>query len=319
MTEQVDVVIAGSGFGGSITAFRLAELYRAAGTDPRSIVVLERGRRFRHVDFKQSMHVDHLSSVYNLIQGQGCQVVTANAVGGGSNLYLAASLRSPSETFERRDRGPGDGPERRMWPDPISRATLNPYYERAERGLRVNAPDRGTRCPKSGGLWAATLAAAGHTCDRVPLASARALREREVVPHRLHLRRQELADHQLPRQRRALGVQVRPASRSVGAPVQRAAVPLRRHRAVIDRDPPAERLASRSSARCSCCRPARWATPPILMRSRNDLPALSDHVGKHLGVNGDHVAAIEYDPQKVRDVLGSRATASSTRASRSPR
>ena len=43
---------------------------------------------------------------------------------------------------------------------------------------------------------------------------------------------------------------------------------------------------------------------PILMRSRNDLPALSEQVGRHLGVNGDHIAAIEYDPRKVRDVLG---------------
>ena len=78
--------------------------------------MLERGRRYRHTDFRQSMDIDHLSDVYELIQGQGAQVVTANAVGGGSNLYLAASLRAPSETFERRDRRPGDGPDRRMWP-----------------------------------------------------------------------------------------------------------------------------------------------------------------------------------------------------------
>ena len=31
---------------------------------------------------------------------------------------------------------------------------------------------------------------------------------------------------------------------------------------------------------------------------------MSAQVGKHLGVNGDHMAAIEYDEQKVRDVLG---------------
>jgi len=42
---------------------------------------------------------------------------------------------------------------------------------------------------------------------------------------------------------------------------------------------------------------------PILMRSRNDLPSLSGQVGKHLGVNGDHVAAVEYDPRRVREVL----------------
>src|SRR5437588_1014649 len=140
MAEQVDVVIVGSGFGGSITAFRLAELYRAAGADPRSIVVLERGRRLKHTDFRQSMDINHLSNVYNLIQGNGAQIVTANAVGGGSNLYLAASLRAPTETFERRDRRAGDGPPRRMWPDPISRRTLDPFYRRVELGLRVNRP-----------------------------------------------------------------------------------------------------------------------------------------------------------------------------------
>jgi choline dehydrogenase-like flavoprotein len=140
MAERVDVLIAGSGFGGAITAFRLAELYHAAGADPKAIVVLERGRRFKHTDFRQSMDVGHLSSVYSLIQGQGAQVVAANAVGGGSNLYLAASLRSPTETFERRDRRPGDGPERRMWPSQISRRTLDPHYALAEAGLRVNRP-----------------------------------------------------------------------------------------------------------------------------------------------------------------------------------
>ena len=75
MAERVDVLIAGTGFGGSISAYRLAELYRAAGVNPSSVLVLERGRRRRHVDFKQSMHVEHLSDVYQLIQGQGAQVV----------------------------------------------------------------------------------------------------------------------------------------------------------------------------------------------------------------------------------------------------
>src|SRR3712207_5891918 len=138
MAERVDVLIAGSGFGGSITAYRLAELYRAAGADASVIHVLERGKR--HERFKQSMHIDHLSDVYVLIQGDGAQIVVGNGVGGGSNVYLAASLRSPRETFERRDRRPGDGPDRRLWPDSISRRTLDPYYARAERALRVARP-----------------------------------------------------------------------------------------------------------------------------------------------------------------------------------
>jgi enediyne biosynthesis protein E9 len=35
------------------------------------------------------------------------------------------------------------------------------------------------------------------------------------------------------------------------------------------------------------------------------MPSLSSHLGKHLGVNGDHIAAIEYDDEaKVRELLG---------------
>src|ERR671929_2227339 len=140
MAERVDVCIIGSGFGGSISAYRLSELYRAAGADPKNILVLERGARFKHTDFRQSMAIGNLARIYNLIQSSGgagsiiapgpngVQVVTANAVGGGSNLYLAASLRAPREVFERRDRAPGDGPARRMWPAAISRASLNRYY-----------------------------------------------------------------------------------------------------------------------------------------------------------------------------------------------
>src|SRR5207248_6032700 len=44
-------------------------------------------------------------------------------------------------------------------------------------------------------------------------------------------------------------------------------------------------------------------TPPILLRSQNDLPSLSPQVGRNLGSNGDHIAAIEYDPDRVRRVL----------------
>src|SRR5205823_5140726 len=69
--EQVDVCIVGSGFGGAISAWRLAELYRAAGVDPARILVLERGRRYKHTDFKQSMYVGHLSDIYLLIQSSG--------------------------------------------------------------------------------------------------------------------------------------------------------------------------------------------------------------------------------------------------------
>ena len=62
MIQRVDVCIVGSGFGGSISAYRLAELYRAAGQSP-SVLVLERGRRHQHTDFHQSSDLDNLGAI----------------------------------------------------------------------------------------------------------------------------------------------------------------------------------------------------------------------------------------------------------------
>ena len=305
MAERVDVVIAGSGFGGAIAAYRLAELYHAAGADPRSIVVLERGRRFGHTDFAQSMDVGNLSKVYDLVQGQGMQVVTANLVGGGSNLYLAASLRAPSETFERRDRRPEDGPDRRMWPAALSRRTLNPYYARAEKGLRVRRPTW-KQVSKSGGLWAATLNEAGHTCDRVPVAisAKRCVNAKWCHTGCIFGAKNSLITNYLAAAEQ-LGVQVR-TLQEVQSVRQSSARPYRFIASVNSLDPDTKQSSATTELECKTLILATGAMgdAPILMRSARDLPALSGHVGHHLGSNGDHVAAIEFDPQKVHDILG---------------
>jgi choline dehydrogenase-like flavoprotein len=305
MAERVDVLIAGSGFGGSITAYRLAELYRAAHADAGSILVLERGKRYGHTDFHQSMDIDHLSSVYQLVQGQGAQVVTANAVGGGSNLYLAASLRAPTETFERRDRRPGDGPARRMWPRAISRRSLNPYYARAERGLRVNQPGW-DQVSKSGGLWAANLHATGHTCDRVPLAISpdRCVNAKWCHTGCVFGAKNSLITNYLSAAEH-LGVRVRPLS-EVQSVRQSSARPYRYVVTVATIDPETRQPSGFHEVECKVLVLATGAmgNPAILMRSSAALPSLSPQVGRHLGVNGDHVAAVEYDPRKVQRVLG---------------
>jgi enediyne biosynthesis protein E9 len=317
VAERVDVCIVGSGFGGSISAWRLADLYQQAGADPSRIVVLERGRRFKHTDFRQSMDIDHLSNVYNLIQssqGTGGQMVVANAVGGGSNLYLAASLRSPSETFERRDHHPDDGPDRRMWPKEISRQTLNRYYRKVELGLRVRQPSW-SEVSKSGGLWAAALRAAGHTCDRVPVAIdfGRCVNAKWCHTGCIFGAKNTVNTNYLASAERA-GVRVRP-NRQVES-VRQSDANASGYRYVVrasamdnEGDNPS-RAPTGQSEEIECkvliLSAGAMGTPPILMRSKNDLPSLSTHVGRHLGVNGDHVGAIEFDPQKVRDVLGLR-------------
>jgi choline dehydrogenase-like flavoprotein len=314
MAERVDVCIVGSGFGGSISAWRLAELYQAAGVDPSKILVLERGARFKHTDFRQSMYVGNLARVYELIQSAdgGGQVVVANAVGGGSNLYLAASLRAPSETFERRDHRPDDGPDRRMWPGPISRRTLDPYYARAEAGLRVNRPSW-HEVSKSGGLWAATLNAAGHTCDRVPLAidPGRCVNAKWCHTGCIFGAKNTVNTNYLASAEHA-GVRVRP-SRQVEL-IRRSLPNASGYRYVVtaaeidnDGDEPSRQpTGSFEEIECKVLILAAGAmgTPLILMRSRATLPSLSERVGKHLGVNGDHVAGVEYDPARVKSRLG---------------
>ncbi|HEX6712920.1 MAG TPA: GMC family oxidoreductase [Thermoleophilaceae bacterium] len=315
MAERVDVCIVGSGFGGSISAWRLAELYRAAGADAKNILVLERGRRFKHTEFKQSMSVDHLASVYNLIQstqGSGGQFVVANAVGGGSNLYLAASLRSPREIFERRDHAPDDGPDRRIWPNEISRASLNPYYARVERALRVRQPSW-NEVSKSGSLWAASLHAAGHTCDRVPLAIdfGRCVDAKWCHTGCVFGAKNTVTTNYLAAAEVA-GVQVRP-NRQVND-VRRSTTDGYRYVVtadVMDNEgdhptrQPAHGMQEEIECRVLILSAGAMGTPPILMRSKQngDLPSVSERIGKHLGVNGDHIAGVEYDPKKVREVL----------------
>jgi choline dehydrogenase-like flavoprotein len=307
VTDRVDVCIVGSGVGGSIAAWRLAELYRAADAEP-SVVVLERGRRMGHTDFRQSLDIDHLSHVYELIQGQGAQVVTANLVGGGSNLYLAASLRAPTETFERRDHRPDDGPDRRMWPAALSRKALDPYYARAEAGLRVNRPGW-DQVSKSGGLWAAALDHSGHTCDRVPLAISpeRCVNAKWCYTGCIFGAKNSLITNYLPSAERT-GVEIRNGVQ-VDWVEQSNARPYRWivHGNGVD---PETKGSTGAIDPIECkvvilCAGA-MGSPPILLRSRlrGPLPSLPGDVGKHLGQNGDHVAAIEFDPGRVRDVLG---------------
>jgi choline dehydrogenase-like flavoprotein len=197
-----------------------------------------------------------------------------------------------------------------MWPGPISRRTLDRFYRRVELGLRVNRPTW-AQVSKSGGLWAATLKAAGHTCDRVPVAISpkRCVNAKWCHTGCIFGAKNSLTTNYLPSAER-LGVQIRPNLR-VDSVRQSQARPYRYvvTAALLDNEgqtPTRQPTGQTIELECKVLVLAAgaMATPPILMRSRNDLPSLSDQVGKNLGVNGDHIAAIEYDPAKVHELLG---------------
>jgi choline dehydrogenase-like flavoprotein len=192
-----------------------------------------------------------------------------------------------------------------MWPREISRATLNPYYARAEAALRVQRPTW-NQVAKAGGLWAASLHAAGHTCDRVPQAIDfdRCVQARWCHTGCIFGAKNSVMTNYLP-SAEALGVEVLPNSQAelVSQSLARPYRYVVKASEIGDSRQPSGRTFD---VECKVLILAAGAmgNPPLLMRSRPLLPALSLRVGKHLGINGDHIAAVEYDEQKVRDVLG---------------
>jgi choline dehydrogenase-like flavoprotein len=196
-----------------------------------------------------------------------------------------------------------------MWPASISRQTLDPYYARAERGLRVQRPSW-KEVSKSGGLWSAALHHAGYTCDRVPLA----ISERRCVNAKwchtgcIFGAKNSLITNYLFAAEQA-GVQVR-ANMQLETIAQSSARP---YRYVVTADvmdnegTNPTRAPSGQSVQLECkvlvLAAGAMGTPPLLLRSRDNLPSLSSQVGHNLGVNGDHIAAMEFDPAKVRSML----------------
>jgi cholesterol oxidase len=124
--SSYDVVVVGSGFGGGVTACRLAE----AG---KSVCVLERGRRFAREDFIERpeqapsmLFHDKLNpnGLFDVRMMRDVTVITAAGVGGGSLVYANVQLRAPADVFEDTH-----------WPAAITRAELDPWYDRTEDAL----------------------------------------------------------------------------------------------------------------------------------------------------------------------------------------
>jgi cholesterol oxidase len=129
---DVDVVIIGSGFGGAVTACRLAE----AGY---TVTVLERGRQWTVGDFPRkpddawTFDVDDPAKRHGWFDFRvfpNMTVVAGAGVGGGSLVYANIFIPAKKETF---DAG---------WPTEITFDGLGPHYARAGQMLGVEpVPD----------------------------------------------------------------------------------------------------------------------------------------------------------------------------------
>jgi cholesterol oxidase len=134
--HDYDVLVVGSGFGGSVTALRLSEKGYRVG-------VLEAGRRFADHEFATtSWRVrDYLfnpvlgcTGILRMTLLRNVLVLSGAGVGGGSLVY-ANTLYSPPDRFFRDPR----------WSHITDwRAELTPYYDQASRMLGVTDNPRTT-------------------------------------------------------------------------------------------------------------------------------------------------------------------------------
>jgi cholesterol oxidase len=131
--ERFDAVVVGSGFGGSVTAYRLAE----AGLD---VCLLERGRPYPPGSFPDSPNEmarnfwdpsEGYYGLYDLWSFRGIEALVSSGLGGGSLIYANVLLRKDERWFVTEDLARG-GYE--SWP--VTRAELDPHYDRVEAMIK---------------------------------------------------------------------------------------------------------------------------------------------------------------------------------------
>lgn len=133
MTERVEAVVIGTGFGGAVTGCRLAKRW------PGKVLILERGKRypmgsfprsphdmarnFWHLPDENKPHPKHVKKTPGELHGlfdvrnyARMDVVTCAGLGGGSLIYANVFMEPPARVFDDR------------WPATVKKSGLQPYY-----------------------------------------------------------------------------------------------------------------------------------------------------------------------------------------------
>ena len=275
VTEKVDICIIGSGFGGSIAAARLSQ------ASDRSIVVLEKGKRWRGDDFQQSQDTKYLLELYEDIYGDGIFIGLGKGVGGGSLIYSSLCFRTPSIVFEQRSRR-----GRRIWPDGYSRENLDPYYDISESVLNVvQLGWTDEKLPswqlvsKKDGIFAQACNLLGKTCDPARVSVKNCRNCGWCTAGCKFDKKQSLILNYIPLAEEN-GVEFRPECEAW------VIKPARGKYRVKYRDLSAG-VWKRLKAKVVIVAAGAIHSPALLLRSKKYLPRISRQVGRNMSGNGD--------------------------------
>ncbi|MCP5109864.1 MAG: hypothetical protein GY953_03420, partial [bacterium] len=129
LRPKYDYVVVGSGYGGAITAARLA----TADLAPKpSVCILERGREWKIGSFPDRMdealrhqyNPGNRLGLYELVNYRDISVIKGSGLGGTSLVNANVAIVPDAEALDK------DG-----WPKGISLSELTPYYKRAHAVL----------------------------------------------------------------------------------------------------------------------------------------------------------------------------------------
>ena len=289
MTDTVDVLIVGSGFGGSITAARLAR-------PGRRVLVLEEGERWTGERFRQTLDLGYFLSLYS---GHGdlfdrtrnlrammrdvfardgkhnVIIMRGKGVGGGSLIYSNIHLRAPSLVFDLKD---DDG--RRLWPVEMGRGLLDPYYERVEGILGVRQLGW-HEVARRAHVLGEGLRRIGAKLDPIRVALKDCVNCGFCTVGCRFDRKQSLYLNYIPM------AEERGAVFQPQAKVESLASAGDGGYIATWRDLGAGHTRRQTLARTVVLSAGPVGTPVLLLRSRRELPLLSPHVGDHLSLTAD--------------------------------
>ena len=308
MTETYDAVVIGSGFGGSVVACRLAE----AG---RSVCLLERGRRWDPDDYPRTFsQVEHATWDEERSYGfldyrvfRRMDVIQGSGVGGGSLHYFNVQLRAPQAAFDLVP-----------WPAPISRAFLDPYYDRVQQVIEARPlePPAGEELPARTRVFLEGARRAGFESQLVPIAVHTGLPRTHPVSGLPQLPCTYTADCLLgcrPRSKNSLDVTYIPLGERHGLEVRPLHVAERIERVgdaykvtvrQLDPDRPGVFERHQVTGRVIVLAAGTLGSAELLLRARDfdrTLPNLPAAVGRRFSPNGDMLFAGTFGVDEVVD------------------